>query len=372
MNETADVVVIGGGIAGLGAAFHLSQTHEVAVIERETTLTAHSTGRSAAVFVAGLGGLAFSALSDASLAWFRSPPDGLADVPLLTPRGLLNLLAPGEEHMGETSQSNERKAAQRFLTASEVGKELSWVDTAVIAGALYQEDVEDMDVLAIHQAFVRGARAHGTRIHRSSEALEVTRTGNQFTARTPTGTVSAPVLVNAAGAWADVVAARCGARPVGLIPKRRTAFTVSTPEVHDGPMVGDAGFTFYAKPEAGEQMLLSPMDESPVEPHDVRHEEETVAMTIDRAQPWLRPKLRHVRQAWAGLRTFAPDENPVIGWDPEVEGLFWFAGQGGTGIQSAPAASETVASLVNGTGVPVGVAQHGVKIDHLSPARFNQ
>jgi D-arginine dehydrogenase len=370
MNEKADIVIIGGGIAGIGAAYYLSTTHDVVVVERETSLTAHSTGRSAAVYVAGLGGGPFSALADASLPWFRDPPAGLADSELLTPRGMATLLGPGDEGFAETTSANHRAAQTEFLDPDQVSDLIDWVDSSKISGALFQPNVDDMDVLAIHQSFVRGARANGARIHRSSEALGVERTSNGFSVRLATGTITAPIIVNAAGAWADVVAQRCGANAIGLIPKRRTAFTVSTPGITNGPMTGDAGFSFYAKPESGEQLLLSPMDQLPVEPHDVRHDEETVAATIERAQPWLLPQLRHVRQAWAGLRTFAPDEGPVIGWDANVEGFFWFAGQGGTGIQSSPAASESVATLLRGEGLPPSVAAHDVSAADLSPARF--
>jgi D-arginine dehydrogenase len=368
--QHTEVAIVGGGIAGIGAAFELSKTHDVVVLERESTLTAHSTGRSAAVLVPGLGGRAFSALTEASQSLFDAPPTGFSDAPLLTHRGLVNLLGTGDSDMANTSTSNRRDAHTERLSTTEVMKLTNWVNPEVIDGALYQHNVDEIDVLALHQGYVRGARANGVTILRSNEAVEFTRRNNSWVISTPDDSVTCQIVVNAGGAWADVIGVRCGARAVGLQPKRRTAFTVSAPGVSGGPMIGDAAFTFYAKPEPGDQLLMSPLDEDPVEPCDVRHEEETVALTLDRANPWVIPELRHVRTAWAGLRTFAPDEHPVIGWDPDVDGLFWFAGQGGTGIQSAPGAGATVASLIRAEPLPTPLDDYGVTASNLSPNRF--
>jgi D-arginine dehydrogenase len=184
--------------------------------------------------------------------------------------------------------------------------------------------------------------------------------------------VSAPVLVNAAGAWADGVAETCGALRIGLQPLRRTALLVDPPtgvDIRDWPAVIDADEMFYFKPDAG-KLLLSPADETPDKPGDAQPDDLDVAVAVDRVQMALDIDVQRVRHCWAGLRTFAPDRAPVVGFDPRTTGLFWCAGQGGYGIQSAPALARTAAALAKRESIPADVAAQGLKAEDLSPGRF--
>lgn len=375
MSTSVDVVVVGGGIAGMSIAYELAEHVSVLVVEREPSLTHHSTGRSAAVFLPGLGGAAFSALSRASESFLDAPPEGLADAPLLTARGdvIIDVAADAQHlidaNVGHTANritEGDRVAVDN----AELAAMVPWVDLRHVDGGSYQPDVRDLDVAGLHQAFLRGARAASTEIWRSNEVVRGERDGSGWRVHVGDEAVSAGAVVNAAGAWGDVVAARFGARPVGLQPCRRTAFTVATPGVSDGPLIHTATHDFYAKPEAGGQLLISPMDQTPVDAHDVRPLEEDIARTIELAQHFIVPELRVVRTSWAGLRTFAPDSGPVLGVDPSVDGFHWYCGQGGTGIQSAPAAARVVAAGVLGRPVPSDVLDAGLVNAEVEPGRF--
>ncbi len=368
--DGADVVIVGGGIAGLGVAHALAGHADVLVIERESTLTAHSTGRSAAVFLPGLGGQAFAGLADASYEFLRHPPTDLVDGPLLSERGLLDLTIRGVAP-AEQSRANSHEGDVVAVTNAEIGLLAPWVNVSLVDGGFYQQDVADLDVLALHQLFVRGARRAGVRILRTAEAVVGEQVGDRWRITGPQKPVDAATVVNAAGAWGDVVAERFGLRGVGLDPRRRTAFTVPTPGVSHGPLVATSAFDFYAKPEAGEQLLISPADQEPVAAQDIRHDEIDVAMAIDAAQPFLHPQLRSVTSAWAGLRTFAPDEGPVLGIDSDAPNFVWCCGQGGTGIQTAVAAGRVVAAAVLGKEIPDDVTAAGVLMNQIDPGRFD-
>jgi D-arginine dehydrogenase len=186
--------------------------------------------------------------------------------------------------------------------------------------------------------------------------------------------VQAPVLINAAGAWADEFAVMCAVRAVGLQPLRRTAAIVDVPEhvrVDEWPAVIDAEEQFYFKPEAG-KLLISPADETPVSPGDAQSDDLDIAIGIDRVEAALAINVKRVFRSWSGLRTFSRDRVPVVGFDPEVTGFFWCAGQGGYGIQTAPGLARAAAALARGDGLPPDIVAERVSPDDLSPARFGR
>jgi D-arginine dehydrogenase len=229
----------------------------------------------------------------------------------------------------------------------------------------------DMDVHVIHQGFLRGARAAGMQLVCDAGVTHIAREGNAWRVQTSAGEFSAPIIVNAAGAWCDEIARLAGAAPVGLVPKRRTAFTFEAPEgVHfaDWPIVIDADESFYFKPEAG-LLLGTPANEDPVPPQDVQPEELDVALGADRIERATTLQVRRVRRQWAGLRSFVADKTPVAGFAPEAPGFFWLAGQGGYGIQTAPALGELAAALVRGLPLPPAIAAFGVQAEDLAPGR---
>ena len=227
----------------------------------------------------------------------------------------------------------------------------------------------EIDVHGLHQGYVRGLRARGASTVVGAAVGAATRSNGVWTVTMTDGrTVEAGVVVNAAGAWADRVAGCFGAAPVGLRALRRTAFMVDAPAGAAAPMIADIDDAFYVKPDAG-KLLCSPADETPQEPGDARPDEVEIARAIDAINEVTTLDVRHVRSSWAGLRNFVADRNPVVGFDPAVEGFFWFAAQGGYGIQTAPALSRTGAALLRGEPLPGDVAERGLNAADLSPDR---
>ena len=238
-----------------------------------------------------------------------------------------------------------------------------------LAGAALEEDAFDMDVAAIHQGFLRMLRGNGGVLALRSRAGRIERHAGTWHIDTTTGgTFHAPILVNAAGAWGDEVATLAGAAPIGLQPRRRTAAIIdpSPFDVADWPMILDVSEQWYARPEARTRLMVSPADATPTHPHDVQPEEIDVAIGIDRMQQALDITVRRVEHSWAGLRTFTPDGSLAFGWDPKVDGLFWCVGQGGYGIQTAPAAGRFVADLVLGRDAGEAAAIQAA----IAPGRF--
>ena len=334
MNQRADVVVIGGGIAGVSAAAELSEQLSVVLLERESTLAYHTTGRSAALFFGSYGHPDTLPLTRRSLGWFNDPPH--VDHPVLTPRGAMTVVFSGElpELEGGIAIAPEEAATRVPVLRADL-----------LVGAVWEPDAADMDVAAIHQAYVRQLKSNGGRIATSNEVTAV-RGASPWRIVTPEGTWEADHVVNAAGAWGDEIARLAGLRPVGLIPKRRTAFMVTAPpDSERWPLVTDADHSFYFKPD-GTQLLCSPADETPSEPVDARPEDVDIALAIERINDATTLQIRSIRSSWAGLRTFAPDGSMVIGSDPDEPTFHWLVGQGGTGIQTAPAAASLLSELL--------------------------
>lgn len=354
------MVVIGGGIAGVSAAAYLAESLNVVLLEAEPVLAYHTTGRSAALFFPNYGHPSIRPLSHVSGRFFADPE--YADHPLLSPRGVLTL-----EVLDQHAEVPEGGAER--LDAAQV-RELLPIVSSIVQGGVWQPEPADLDVAAIHQAFVRKLRALGGTIHSSSRVSSLTRSGGRWRVAAGPETYDAAYVVNAAGAWADQVAELARVKPVGLIPKRRTAFMVAAPENGEHwPLTHDVDMSFYFKPD-GAQMMCSLADETPSKPCDAQAREIDVALAIARINAATTLAIRSVRTQWAGLRTFAPDDGMVIGPAPEADGFFWLAGQGGTGIQTGPAAGRLLASLVTSASVPEDLAAAGLDMAQLSPERF--
>jgi D-arginine dehydrogenase len=369
-----DFIVVGAGIAGASVAYELARVGTVCLIEAESRAGFHATGRSAALFAPSYGGREIRAATRASRGFFDQPPQGFAEYPLLAPRGCLYIARADQRNRLAQMAESIRGSGGRVvdIDPAEAKARVPLFRAGYLAAAAFDSDAMDIDVQALHQGFIRGARSAGATIRTGIKATSIRRQGGAWSVELNDGAARAPVLVNAAGAWADELADACGAHRVGLQPLRRTALLVDAPEgveVRGWPAVIDADEEFYFKPDAA-QLLLSPADEIPQEPGDAQPEELDIAIGVDRVQAALDIDVRRIRHSWAGLRTFAPDRVPILGFDLEVEGLFWCAGQGGYGIQTAPAMARTAAALATHNDLPRDILAEGLSARDLSPHRF--
>lgn len=371
-----DYVIVGAGMAGVSLAYRLPESAQVLVLERESHAAYHATGRSAAMFVETYGTETIRALTVAGNDFFSHPPAGFSDQPILLPRGVLYVGTAEQQGLLDSQYQDwhEQGLDVSRLSAEEALAMVPCLGPAQLAGALYDGQGQDMDVHALHQGFLKGAQAKGVKLRLDTEVLSAKWDGECWEVQLnsePT-TLRTRVLVNAAGAWADTLAERCGVQALGIQPKRRSAFLFSPPEGVDHrewPAVIDIGEEFYFKPDAG-MLLGSPANADDVDAHDVVAEELDVATGIYRIEERTQLRIRRPSHTWAGLRSFAPDGELVIGQDAQCSGFFWLAGQGGYGIQTAAGASLLAASLLQKQDLPESLK--ALKIDPavVSPARF--
>ena len=343
MAITADVLVIGGGIAGIGAAARLSADAKVIVLEREAAIGTHSTGRSAAVYIANYGNATLRALTAASAAVYESRE--FSDSPLLTPRG--ELLIAGEADLPILDELLTDGVGIERLSAAEATAMVPILREERIVAAAYEANARDIDVDSLLQGYVRLLRSRAGEI-RTGVAITAIMHDGRWCIETSAGRFEAPVIVNAAGAWADEVAGLAGIHKIGLVPMRRSAAILPAPADHDcaaWPVVGGIDESWYCKPQSG-KLLVSPADEDPVEPQDAWPDDMVLAEGLDRFEKATTYPVTRVERSWAGLRSFVADRTPVVGFAPDAEGFFWLAGQGGYGIQTSPAMAQLAADLI--------------------------
>ncbi len=370
-----DFIIIG-GIAGASAGFELANFGTVALLEREWQFGHHSTGRSAAVFLKSHGPEVIRALASISKSFLLNPPVGFAEYPLLQSRGLLLVGGPGDLTLLDKAagESGRYVGGIQRLNSDEARKMVPVLRRDYLGGAVFDPEAMDIDVHALHQGFLRGLRARGGKTIIAADASNIVLASGHWTVATHSAEFAGRVLVNAAGAWCDRIAILAGVQPVGLVPKRRSAFIFKPPpdiSVAGWPVVHDIHETFYFKPDAG-KILASPADETPIEPCDVHAEDADIATAIERIQRCAALPVSHIDRKWAGLRSFVRDGCPVVGYDPRVPAFFWIAGQGGYGIETSPAIGRLSASLALHRGVPNDLGDLGVSAETLSPARFVQ
>lgn len=369
-----DFIIVGAGIAGASTAHWLAGFGRTAILERESQPGYHTTGRSAAQFITSYGPSQARRLSLASLPFFQDPPAGFSATPLLRKRAVLAVAGPGQQaQLDEAWQAVQSVCdTGRQLTADEVCALVPALRRSQVMGGVLEPESWDMDVAAMHQGYLRGARQQGAQLWCDAEVASGRCEAGQWLLTLRDGRrVSAPVVVNAAGAWGDVLATACGVRPVGLVPKRRTAFMFAPPAgaaSDDWPLVHGVDGGWYFKPDAG-QLLGSPANEDPMPPQDVQPEDIDVALAVDRIETATTMVVRP-RRAWAGLRSFVPDEGLVGGFDDAAPGFFWCVGQGGYGIQTSAAMGQACAHLAAGRPLPETLGAHGIDAALLSPQRL--
>ena len=369
----SDFLIIGGGIAGASAAYELAAHGGVILAERESAPGYHATGRSAAMFLENYGAPTVLGLASASRGFLVAPPEGFSPSAILSPRAVLYIAREDQIDSLETILAASRNASAPLsrIGGARAREMIPVLRGDYVADALIETGSYEIDVHALHNGFLRGFKARGGRLVTGAEITALERRRGLWRAATAAGEMAAPVVVNAAGAWADEIARLAGVAPLGLIPKRRTMVTFDPPDGIDTagwPMAIDIDEQFYFKPEAG-RILASPADETPMSPCDVQPDEIDIAIAIDRVSAAADFDVRRISHSWAGLRSFVADEAPVVGYAPDDDGFFWLAGQGGIGIMTSPATARVAAALALGSEVPADIMEHGVTAAALAPGR---
>ena len=374
--DSIDVCIIGGGMAGASVAFHLAPHARVTLLEREPHVAYHSTGRSAALYAPNYGSELVRRLTLAAGSFLSAPPSGFTTAPLLRDRGFL--LIGKDAQLGVCDKyEHEARAADLETTrlTTQQARELVPVLRADSCDwALLDPNAWDLDVDALLQGFLRGARAHGASVQTSREGVAIERDGKVWRVTGPGLDLRADVVVNAAGAWADELAGQAGIAPLGLVPHRRTAFIFDPPEnavIGKWPLVTDADGQFYFKPDAG-RLLGSLAEEVPSPPVDAQPEDLDVAIAVDRIEQVIDFSVTRVLRSWTGLRVFASDREPVSGFEPGTPGFYWHAGLGGYGIQTAPALGAFAAANILGRQPPDTFIERGVDPAQLQVQRLRR
>jgi D-arginine dehydrogenase len=372
MTKTADFLIIGGGIAGLSAGAKLAKHGRVVVLEAEDAPGYHSSGRSVTFSHFGIGGATVRALTAESRGFFLDPPEGFGDLCKVVPALFIanEAMVPVLDDLERITRSLSA-AVERLdeAGAAHYCPALRWAPDAVAAAFVHREGLR-LEPHALLQGYARAIKAAGGDV---VTGARVSAIGPRWRVTTDSGdTYEAPILINAAGAWADQVATLAGVRPLGLTPLRRTIIVFDPPaemDVRGWPFVKTAVDYMYMLPDSG-RLLASPVDENPDDPCDAQPDEYNMALAAHRVTEFTSLEVRRITHKWAGLRTFSADRVPVAGFAPDAEGFFWLAGQGGYGLQTAPAMAEIAEALAIGSDWPAHLRAAAVTPDKIRPERF--
>ncbi|KQX26013.1 MULTISPECIES: NAD(P)/FAD-dependent oxidoreductase [unclassified Sphingomonas] len=371
----SDFIVIGAGIAGASVAALLAAEARVILLEREDHPGFHSTGRSAALFSEIYGNETVRALSRASRPFFLDPPQDFSETDLVRQRGSLFLASAAQlEQLDAFAALPDIAPVTRRLSGEQLTELCPQIRADFVVAGVLEPQSMDIEVHELHQGYLRLFRRRGGTLITEAPVDAMVREDGGWRVAAGSRRLRAPVVINAAGAWADAVAALAGVAPIGLQPYRRTAVLVDPPQgaaTDKWPMMIDIDEEFYVKPDAG-LLLVSPADETPSDPCDAQPDELDIATAIYRAEEALKLDVRRTKRSWAGLRSFVADRTPVVGFDPEAEGFFWLAGQGGYGIQTAPALARAAAALAQHGDLPPDLLAQGVRQADLAPDRLRR
>jgi D-arginine dehydrogenase len=365
-----DFLIVGAGIAGASVAARLSESHSVVLVDMEERAGYHTTSRSAASYEPNYGPPPMLAFTRASESFFKNSPIGFTDTALLTPRGSLFLEAEGQAE--RTTKLLAHAAEFKEISIDDAVAMLPILRPYYAKRCFLDSNTADIDVDLLHRGFLRQFKSNGGTTLLASPVREANRKQHQWHVKCGSTDISATILINAAGAWGDEIAKLCGASPIGLQPKRRSIGVVPMPDglaFSHWPMVTDVGETWYAKPQSG-KLIVSSADATPVDPHDAYADDMAIAEGIDRLMTATTIEVERLEHSWGGLRSFAPDGNPAVGFDAKVDGYFWLIGQGGYGIQSSPALSETAAALALHQSIPNRILDFGLDESTINPNRF--
>ena len=367
--EHYDIAIIGAGIAGASIAARLAGKRRVIILDMEERAGYHTTGRSASAYEPNYGPSAMLALTRASGAFYKSPPQGFSEAPLFTPRGSMFFEAAGQESYTTHFLSMAKGLTE--ITETVAQSQFPILRKGYATRIFYDNATGDLDVDLIHRGFLKMAKAGGTMLSLNSGVKALQHDGSSWKITLPQSSIRATTIVNAAGAWGDMVGQMAGARPKGLVPKRRSIGVIPMDpslKCDVWPMVTDLAESWYAKPQSG-KLLVSSADATPVDPHDAHADDMAIAVGVENLMNATTLEVERLEHSWAGLRSFVADGNPVVGYDPVVKNFFWLIGQGGYGIQSSPALSETAAALVLGETMPSYILDFGLNLEQISPTR---
>ncbi|GAA6191460.1 FAD-dependent oxidoreductase [Phaeobacter sp. NW0010-22] len=373
MTKVFEYAVIGAGIAGASVAAELAGDASVVLVEMESQPGYHTTGRSAAMFAPGYGPQPVRALTRASADFFCSPPEGFSEVDLLSPRDVIMVARSDQtDALDDLIAELASEAAVERIDAQDLRDRHPLFRAGYAEAGMLDRGGSEIDVNALHQGYLNQFRQRNGQLHTKFESSDLTFDGKVWHLTAGTEVIRAAKVINAAGAWADEVGQKAGAERIGLVPMRRTALTVEAPEGVDIdalPLVVDIDEEFYMKPEAG-RLLISPANEDPMAPCDAQPEELDIAFCIDRIERAFDIQVQRIKTKWAGLRSFVPDKSPVVGFSVKAPHFFWLAGQGGYGIQTAPALARCAAALISGHPVPQDILKEDLDLSSLSPKRL--
>ncbi|NKB37030.1 MAG: FAD-dependent oxidoreductase [Gammaproteobacteria bacterium] len=344
--KSNDIIIIGAGIAGVSAGALLAEHANVRIIEMETQPGYHSSGRSAAFFSPPYGNSVVRAFTAASEQFFRDPPTGFSDVELIRPRDCLFIARPDQK--GSLQDMHTEIPSLLKRTSTQIVDQVPILGVDNLAGGLLDISGGDLDVNEIMQGYLRKFRSHNGKIENATMVESLSRKDGLWRIDTGKQNWYSPIVINAAGAWADTIAAMAGLTGLDITPKRRTALLIDAPsgeDISDWPLCIDIDEQFYFKPDAG-QLLISPADETPSAACDAQPEEMDIALAVDRFEQASGLEVNKINHKWAGLRSFAPDKTFVAGFDSRANGFFWLAGQGGYGVQTAPALAALSVTLL--------------------------
>ena len=368
----ADVLVVGGGIAGASVGYFLSERRTVVLLEREAGFGYHSTGRSAAEWTAANCEGQKRALALLGEPFLTSPPAGFTDLPLLTRRGNILFAPPGDEAAAEAyyARVTTHSPRVRIMPPAEALARVPFLRREVLARCYYEPDNGEIEVEALHQGYLRGIRRRGGATRTGAEFEGAEWTGGSWRVRLGDELIETPQIVNAAGAWADVVAGKCGVRALPVEPRRRTAFTFDPGvDVRAVPVVDEIASGFYFKGNAG-ALMVCPGDATPSLPCDAQPEDLDVAIAVDLLERYTTLTVSKLASRWAGLRTFVRDEQPVAGFAADAPAFFWLAGHGGAGILTSPGLGQVAAAIIEGRRLPEAALELGISAEALSPRRL--
>jgi D-arginine dehydrogenase len=366
-----NVIVVGGGMAGLSCAAHLSSHCDVTVLEAEDAPGYHSSGRSAASYIEPYVNRTIFTLTHASRSFFEQPPAGFADAPIVTPRADLMIATAAKSALIDAylARWHELCPGLTEVDAADARRRAPILRAAAVARAVADPNVLDIDVHALLTGFGRMLKSNGGVLATRSRVESLARVDGRWRVTVDERRFECDVVVDAAGAWGDHVAGLADIAPVGLVPKRRSALLLRCAhDVADWPMVHEVESEFYFKPDAG-RLLLSPADATPSEPCDAQPDEYDLAVAVERFEQATDVKVERIEHRWAGLRSFVADSLPVVGFEPGAPGFFWLIGQGGFGIQTSPTMGRLSAAFVRGEDVPSDLRDRGIDAAQLAPRR---